>query len=46
MTNLYALSNKRDLNKNSYILLDKEKLELSDEFEVFMNKNTVKNSIV
>lgn len=46
MTNLYALSNKRDLNKNSYILLDKEKLELSDEFEVFMDKNTVKNSIV
>ena len=30
MTNLFALSVNKDLNKNNYILLDKEKMELSD----------------
>ena len=30
MTNLFAIKSERDLNKNNYILLDKEKMELSD----------------
>lgn len=35
------LSSERDLNKDNYIVLDKNKLELSDQFDEFLNNKNI-----